>query len=160
MDRKFRLGVQLTPRSSWGKNLRSRLSKQRWSTLRDDALAGADNKCELCDAGEPLHCHEAWQYDDAQGIQRLAGLRVVCEDCHAVHHLGRTLVRGGVGNRFLEHLVEHFLHVNGCTREDFLRHAIEQLREYKERSQREWSIDLGAYAELVEADHGSELSGG
>jgi hypothetical protein len=92
-----RLAVELVPATSWGANLRSVLTQADWDRLRRRTYRAAGYRCEICGERGPTHpveCHELWEYDDANSIQRLLGLIALCPSSHSVQHLGRFHAEG------------------------------------------------------------------
>lgn len=74
--------------------------------------------------------------------RRLAGLRMLCGDCHRVKHLGRTLVKGGPPAA--ERSVVHLTWRNGWSREQARTHVAAVFAVFKERNAYTWlGTDLG-----------------
>lgn len=40
-----------------------------------------------------LECHEEWEYDEENGVQRLSDLRALCTWCHKVKHWSRAATK-------------------------------------------------------------------
>lgn len=136
-----RLAVELVPEGAWDINLRSKLHSGEWKRLRGIVCEAAGHRCEICgDVGRRApDCHEVWEYDDIQQIQRLVRLQALCAACHAVKHIGRENA-GGRGDQARIHLAE----VNGWTptqTEIYLRAQAEQ---WKVRSAKKWTLDITA----------------
>ena len=90
--RKMKLGINLIPKSSWYKNLRSEFSKKRWDVLRKECYKKANYICEACGGkGDkwPVECHEVWDFSKI-GIQKLIRLIALCPLCHKCQHPGCT----------------------------------------------------------------------
>lgn len=105
------LQICLIPRTTWGNNVRSHVPNTTWRAIRRDVIRRAGEKCEACESqAGPLHCHEVFDFDTHQGLQRLVGLRALCSTCHGVVHIGRTLAREG--KRALDTSLEHLARVN------------------------------------------------
>jgi 5-methylcytosine-specific restriction endonuclease McrA len=145
---KPKLTVELVPIGTWGSNLRSLLTKSQWDKLRKHCYAEAGHVCEICgDSGlnqgrkHAVEAHEVWTYDDAQCVQTLERVIVLCPRCHQVKHMGRTLKYGG-GYKARAHMAK----VNGMTEQGqrayeelaFLVHAL--------RSRFRWSVNINALA--------------
>lgn len=82
---KPKLLIELIPKTCHYSNVRTTVSKQEWDKIRFISYAAADNKCEICgDVGtnqgykHNVECHEIWEYDDENHIQRLIGLISLC----------------------------------------------------------------------------------
>ena len=72
------------------------LKRTAWERIRNDALRAALHACQVCSlTGNPLHCHELWDYDDHRGTATLVGVRMQCRNCDGAVHMGRTVKRGG-----------------------------------------------------------------
>lgn len=87
----MKLTIELVPSTSWFSNLRSLLSSEEWDKIRRGCYKNANYKCEICSGVGPKHpveCHETWEYDEKQGIQKLIGLIALCPSCHEVKHVG------------------------------------------------------------------------
>src|SRR3546814_4388402 len=68
------------------------LSTRSWKLLRDVVIARVGG-CEDCGSRANTECHELWSYDEDLAVQKLAGFRAVCKDCHETYHLGYASVR-------------------------------------------------------------------
>jgi hypothetical protein len=141
----FKLSIELVPSSAWNQNLRLALPKGAWEKIRKEVFEKSDNKCVICGKIGKLNCHEVWEYDNKNHVQKLAGFLALCSLCHAVKHLGFAglAVSKHQGPAF-EKLVKHFMKVNNCSRQDFLNHQKEAYQKFEQRSHFEWSLDLNA----------------
>jgi hypothetical protein len=146
----------MVPEPLWGKNLRSNegLGRYRWDKLRKAIMAERGKSCVICGSDDQPHGHEVWEYQETKktGIARLIGVEIVCRDCHAIHHWGRTtrlLLERAITLKDIRRLMKHFCTTNGCKQRDFDRHADEALVIWKRRSKLEWQIDWGVYADAV-----------
>ena len=149
MSRKFKLTIELVPKTSWCKNLRKEMKKPAWDRLRKRTYAEYNHKCGICGSEERLNCHEIWKYDDQNHIQKLDGFIALCWLCHHVKHIGLARVLANRGELNFDMVVEHFLKVNQCGVRDFERHKKKALIQWAERSKHEWEVDLGEYQSLV-----------
>ncbi len=134
------LTVELVPSTSWGNNLRSRLSKNDWDRLRRAQYAHAGNRCEICDGRGPRHpveCHEIWRYDDTEHVQTLDGLIALCPDCHKVKHLGFAFVSGKGAAA-----VAHLQRVNEWDDEITMGYVEAAFQLHERRSAHQWTLDL------------------
>jgi hypothetical protein len=135
-----KLMVELVPRSTWGWNLRSELTRTQWDRLRKATYARAGNRCEVCGGKgrkHPVECHERWEYDDVNHVQKLVGLEALCPYCHEVRHIGRAMNEGN-GERAMIHLDR----VNNWSSEQTTKHVAEAMQVWHERSKHEWTLDL------------------
>lgn len=110
--------------------------KPRWEKIRSRELERAGYQCEICGADARLECNEVWAYDDARHLQKLIGYKVVCPDCYAILHIGRTIQTGG-----LESALSHFIMVTGFTEDDLKAATSEALKLWKSRSKYRWRLD-------------------
>jgi len=106
----IKLKIELVPSTLWGMNLRSLLTRGEWDKLRRWSYGKADNRCEICNASgleqnrrHAVECHERWEYDDINRIQKLVGVISLCPRCHQVKHFGRAL-SVGAGRYAIQHL--------------------------------------------------------
>lgn len=138
-----RLAVELVPETAWGNDLRSLLHSGEWRRLRGIVCEAAGHRCEVCDGvgRRAPDCHEVWEYDDVQQIQRLVRLEALCAACHAVKHLGREYAGGRAEQAWL-----HLAEVNGWTPEQTERYLETQFEQWRVRSTKEWTLDLDALA--------------
>ena len=76
-----KLTIELVPSTSWFNNVRSQVSAQEWDIIRHIVYAKANNICEICGGKGNKHaveCHEIWEYDDKEHIQKLIGMIALC----------------------------------------------------------------------------------
>lgn len=137
-----KLTVELVPSTQWEDNLRSRLTKHQWDSLRAACYQKAGHVCEVCGGRGPKHpveCHEIWDYDDRSLIQRLTGLVALCPNCHKVKHIGFAITQGQ--DSFLRAL-GHLATVNQWPMELAMEYVDRQFQIHKIRSQRQYHLDL------------------
>ncbi|MBA3766359.1 MAG: HNH endonuclease [Acidobacteria bacterium] len=134
------LTIELVPKSSWYRNVRSNVSAAQWERLKRLTSSRAHNVCEICGGrGEKwaVECHEVFAYDDEQHIQKLMRLVALCPACHEVKHIGLAGVRGN-RRRALAHLAK----VNHWSMDD-ANHYIEACFElWSRRCCHQWKLDL------------------
>lgn len=134
------LVVELVPKSMWGFNLRSELTKAQWDKIRKAVYERAGHRCEICGgkgSKHPVEAHERWVYDDTTHVQKLVGVEALCPMCHKVRHLGRTIAVGQ-GDMAMGHLDR----VNGWTPKQTEDHVVEAMKVWAERSKHTWTLDL------------------
>lgn len=132
--------VELVPASTWSWNLRSVLTRKGWDNLRKQVYEAAKHLCEVCGGKgfkHPVECHERWEYDDKNHIQKLIGLEALCPRCHEVRHLGRAFQVGN-GPRALAHLIR----VNRWSVDQATDHVEQAFDKWKQRSRFQWRLDL------------------
>lgn len=141
----LKLNFELVPDSCWYSNLRSALSREAWDIIRKKAYARADGKCMICGAPtKRLEAHEQWEYDDKNGVQRLKNVIAVCRACHEVIHIGRTQLTGGE-----REAATHFMKVNNCSYADYIKALGEANEKHRERSRREWQLDVSRIGDFL-----------
>lgn len=136
----MKLTVELVPATSWGDNLRSRLSTQDWDKLRKEQYRKAGYVCEICGGKGPKHpveCHEVWSYDDERHVQKLERLIALCPNCHKVKHLGFAFATGKGPAA-----VRHLMTVNGWGRAEANRYVEAAFELHSKRSAFPWTLDL------------------
>src|ERR1035437_976435 len=96
-----KLTIELIPSTCHYSNVRTTVKPIEWNKIRFLSYAAADNMCEVCkDTGKNqgykhnVECHEIWEYDDVNHIQRLVKLISLCVHCHQVKHIGRAIAIG------------------------------------------------------------------
>lgn len=134
------LTIELVPKPSWYSNVRSNVPRTRWDKLRKACYAQANHKCEICgDIGNkwPVECHEIWDYDEEQKIQKLTGLISLCPACHQVKHIGLAQIRG----KYTE-ARKHLSIINNITIDEADRYISESFNVWQERSKYIWELDI------------------
>lgn len=149
----LKLLIEPVPSPCWNRNLRSALTKDQWARISREVRENA-GQCEICGAEKLLQTDEEWTYDDVDRIQRLAGLRCICQNCHLVKHIGRAgRVARTQADRYptlMEDLAAHFMRVNGVDLDTYRQHRIDAVRTHERRSGfTEWTVDYGDYTEMV-----------
>lgn len=149
MTEELKLTIELVPAPQWYQSLRRNAKKSVWNRIRTEVIARQEGRCAVCGApeGSRLQCHEVWEYDEKQLVQRLKGFVGLCTMCHHVKHLGLAGILAEEGKLDYERVVEHFMKVNRCDRATFERHKAEAFAEWRRRNLLKWQLDLGEYAE-------------
>jgi hypothetical protein len=147
--KKPKLTIELIPSSCHFSNVRTTVSKKEWDKIRKISYETANHKCEICgDTGKNqgyrhnVECHEIWEYDDENKIQKLIGLISLCPTCHQVKHIGRAIAIGK-GKQAYGQLAK----VNKWTPTQIEKHILESFELHKERSKYEWGLDLSILTE-------------
>ncbi len=140
----YPLTIELVPKTAWYTNVRSNVSKEEWNCIRKKSYQNAGYVCEICgDTGlnqnhkHPVECHEIWQYDDLNHIQKLTGLISLCPNCHTVKHSGLATTKGK-----LETVIRQLQKVNSMTFEEATEYLQESFLKWIDRSQHEWTLDI------------------
>lgn len=153
MSTELKLTAELVPTTAWGNNLRSQISRREWNEIRLNVHARQGRKCGICAAEGRFICHEIWEYDDINHVQRLAGFIAICDLCNHVKHLGHASILAAQGKLDMKKVEEHFMRVNECDLETFKIHAREAMIKHRERSQYKWHLDLGEYEQQARGDN-------
>lgn len=136
----MKLEIDLVPRTSFFKNLRSELSAKDWDKVRKSVYKEHDHKCQICGGVGKKHlveCHEIWQYDWESKTQTLVGLECLCPKCHSVKHWGLSQIQGKEGM-----CVEHIKAVNGISHKEMHDYIIKSFEIWRERSSTHWALDI------------------
>lgn len=116
------------------------MPKEDWDTLRRRVYARANYKCEVCGGKGPTHpveCHEVWEYDEKNKVQKLIGLIALCPDCHSVKHWGLAQMRGKE-----QECAAHLMKVNGWDADTAKAHVIEAFNTWLRRNKiKKWKLD-------------------
>lgn len=136
------LTIELVPKGCWFRNLRAVLVKDDWDQVRKQAYREAGYQCEICGGrGDkwPVECHEVWEYDERESIQRLTRLSALCPDCHHVKHWGYAHKKGNT-----QECYNHIEFVNGWNHDQAQQHVREEFERWVKRSEIEWGFDITA----------------
>jgi len=136
------LFVDLIPKTSWYKNLRSHIGRSNWNRLRRYVYARVNHICECCgyDAfinKKSLECHERWKYDMETNTQTLVRFVALCRKCHQSTHIGFAKIRGK-GKEAKEHL-KTIRKFNDLECDEHIKNAFDI---WKKRSSIKWKIDM------------------
>lgn len=136
----MRLLLDLVPSSSWMNNVRACVSARQWDLIKSEVASKAYNMCEICGGIGPKHpveCHEIWEYDDLNLIQKLVGMIALCPACHGVKHMGMSNVLGRG-----EAAIKHFMKINKISRKEADKIISESFNKWAERSKKQWTLDI------------------
>jgi len=134
------LEPELVPKTCWYSNVRSCVSPNDWDILRKECFTLINNLCEICGGKGnkwPVECHEVWEYDEANKIQKLVRLIALCPQCHQVKHPGLANIKGKT-----DEVIQQLIKVNKITKQqanDLLGNAFQ---EWERKSMYQWKIDL------------------
>lgn len=148
-NKKPKLLIELIPTTCHYSNVRTTVKKKEWDKIRFISYELANNKCEICgDIGKNqgynhnVECHEIWEYDDENKIQKLIGLISLCPTCHQVKHIGRAIAIGKHKQAYAQ-----LMKVNKWSQKQVEEHILESFEIHKERSKHEWGLDLSILTE-------------
>lgn len=143
-SKKPKLLVELIPTTCHFSNVRTTVSSKDWDKIRFISYAAANNKCQICGGTgkkqgykHDVECHEIWQYDDVNHIQKLVGLISLCPTCHQVKHIGRAIAIGKQKECYRQ-----LAKVNEWSLDEINAHIQESFDLHKERSKYQWELDL------------------
>lgn len=148
---RLKLGLHLIPKSSFCLNLRNAIGQRRWFALSRKIRAENNFTCQFCGSKEDpshhryTHLHEIWDFNEKTNTQTLVGFECLCQDCHHTHHWMFSEYKGFD----LELLIEHACKVNGCSRDQFEKHIVEEKEKWLKRSKIEWALNFGDWEHLI-----------
>lgn len=121
--RNFKLKIDLKPSAYHRNTVRRNISQTLWKKIRAQVLEEHNYTCSICGHAPPveelkrLHVHEIEEYAKDELLCMLKGLDLICEKCHAFHHIGRTF--SILNKEQISELKLHFIKVNNCSEDDF-----------------------------------------
>lgn len=140
----LRLTCELIPKTCFYSNVRSNVSKNEWDRIRKKSYKQYKNVCGICgDNGKnqgynhAVECHEIFEYDDVNKIQKLTELISLCPRCHLVKHSGLAQINGET-----DIVIAQLMKVNDMTKkeaEDYLKSCFDT---WRERSEHNWNLDI------------------
>lgn len=144
----LKLTAELVPDTCWYKNMRSEFPRSVWDKIRMEQYESQEYRCGICkcEAKGKLDCHEVWEFDDINQIQKLQGFIALCKLCHAVKHFGRIAM---LDEKVRSQVEKHFMRLNECDLKSFKTHGDQAMAQWIERSSHAWNFDLGDYQTLV-----------
>ncbi len=144
MAKKIKLSIELIPKTCHFSNVRTTVKPKEWDKIRFISYEKAGNVCEICkDNGKSqgfkhnVECHEIWEYDEENLIQKLIGLISLCPICHQVKHIGRAMAMGKEKVCYAQ-----LAKVNKWTPDQIALHIEESFLIYNKRSQYIWTLDI------------------
>lgn len=140
----IKLKIELIPQTSWYSNVRSEVSKDKWDKIRFTSYRLADHKCEICgETGKEqgyshnVECHEIWEYDEENNLQKLSGFISLCPLCHKCKHIGLAEI-----NDELDIVYKQLMKVNGMTGIEVEDYIEEEYHIWRERNKIAWYVDI------------------
>jgi len=143
------LKIELIPQPLFGQSLPNTVSRADWDRIRKDTYAQYNYKCGICKKDGRLECHELWQYDDKNHIQKLTGTIALCNMCHHAKHLGFAQKIANEGKLDYDAVIDHYMKVNNCSEPDFYIHKQQAFDLHEKRSKHKWTIDWGKYTSIT-----------
>lgn len=139
-EKRNKLTLELVPLLAHYTNVRSNVSKEEWDSIRESAYKKANYCCEVCGGIGIKHrveCHELWNYDDENMVQKLTGFISLCPYCHEVKHMGFANIQGR-GKEARKHLSD----INSWTKDKTDKYVDEQFDVWSQRSHFPWELDI------------------
>lgn len=136
----LKLYPELIPSTAWFSNVRTNVSAADWQKIRKYTSAIDKDICQCCDrnlANFRKDTHEVWEWRADTADQVLVRLKTLCVSCHEVIHFGFAETRGR-GAQALKHLAR----VNKISLEDAALIVEAAFKEWSQRSNIDWKIDL------------------
>lgn len=148
MQEKLKLTIELIPFDSFEKNLRFLLSKNDWDTIRKFIYKKFKYECGICKAKNTiLSAHEEWEYKITnaiknKGTQKLKKIWSLCTDCHYIKHIAFADELARQGKLDMNRLVEHFIKVNNCNEDTFIKHYNESVKYWNEIANIKFKLNI------------------
>ena len=139
MDAGPRFPLTLIPSSMSEVNVRTALP-QHWDAIRHQVYR--PHRCEACGGDNhdrPWEAHEYWGYEGNRQVLR--HIACLCDMCHAATHLGRTRTVSA-SDEVARDALARLARVNGLSLSSAAKYAREEVGLCKERSRRQWRLDL------------------
>jgi hypothetical protein len=143
-----KLKIELIPKTCHYSNVRTCLTTTQWDKIRKLSYEKANHVCEICgDTGKNqgfnhnVECHEIWEYDEYNMVQRLVGLISLCPRCHMVKHIGRSIA---IGNE--EVCYRQLAKVNKWDQNQIKTHITESFNKHRMLSKFKWELDISILA--------------
>ena len=134
------LEIELVPKTSFFNNVRSVITDSQWDIIRKKCYKKANHICEICGGkGDkwPVECHEVWQYDDTNHIQKLIGFIALCPNCHKVKHYGYATITNNA-----ELVFNYFIKINNINKEEAIKYIDNVFELWKLRSKYNWEVNI------------------
>jgi hypothetical protein len=133
------LFIDMIPKTSYFKNVRSVFSESDWNLIRNHIYKRSNNRCECCGAkrNKYLEAHERWIYDFETQTQKLIRIIALCRLCHQSTHYGHSKAFKDISK-----INKHLMKVRGINEEELKRHIKEAYETWEKRNKIQWNIDL------------------
>ena len=133
------LYIDMIPKTSYFKNVRSCFSVNDWDIIRNHIYKRTENRCECCGAkrSKYLEAHERWIYDFETKTQKLIRIIALCKLCHQATHYGHSKMKKDIIK-----INEHIKKIRKINDEELKKHIEDAYEIWKERNKIKWIIDL------------------
>lgn len=135
----YQLAPNPLPKSTWYRNIRNYVTREVWHQIQGGIFQRDNYKCRACGAKGELHCHEDWSLNFETKTQLLINLITLCEICHSVVHIGRTIKLGR--DRYKKALLR-YSQIAGITPRQA---SLNIVRALQQPAQGAWHVDFGSY---------------
>lgn len=132
------LYIDMIPKTSYFKNVRSIFSDSDWNLIRHHIYERASHKCECCGIKrfKYLEAHERWIYDYETNTQKLIRIIALCRMCHNSTHYGHSKQ-----TKEMAKIHEHLKKVKKINDEELINHINDAYKQWEERNKIKWVID-------------------
>jgi len=132
------LYIDMIPKTSYFKNVRSIFSENDWNLIRHHIYERSYHRCECCGVKrfKYLDAHERWIYDNETKTQKLIRIIALCRLCHQSTHFGHSKK-----TKNIDKIKEHLKKVKKINDEELDKHIEESYNIWRERNKIEWKID-------------------
>jgi hypothetical protein len=140
---------ELVPIPLQGQSLKRLLKRSEWDKIRQEVFEKQGHKCGICRSQAKLSCHEVWEYDDKECVQRLIRLEGICGLCHFATHIGNAQCLAAEGHLELEAVHDHACRVNNCARTKWEKEIAKAFGAWRARNLKAWTIDWCGYLDPI-----------
>lgn len=155
----MKLEFCLIPRSTAGMNARTMLPRKQWDIVRFKCYQDAGYTCEVCDgvgSQHPVECHEQWEWDVPNRVQRLTRLIALCPRCHQTVHIGYSMIKAGhmfnsvlaIGEEYVNSLL-HMAKVNHWTFDEVCENLKWHRKGYLLYNDELWTVNIDLAKNIV-----------
>ena len=132
------LFIDMIPKTSYFKNVRSIFSEGDWNLIRKHIYERTGNRCECCGIKRSryLEAHERWVFDFETKTQKLIRIIALCRLCHQATHYGHSKQ-----TKEMTKIHEHLKKVRKMNDEALRTHIKEAYKIWEERNKIQWTID-------------------
>ena len=133
------LFIDMIPKTSYFKNVRSIFKESDWNLIRHHIYARTGHKCECCGVKrfKYLEAHERWIFNFESQTQKLIRIIALCRLCHQATHYGHSKITKEISKINL-----HLMKVKGINEEQLNLHIKEAYDIWKKRNEIKWNIDI------------------
>jgi len=133
------LYIDMIPKTSYFKNVRSCFSVEDWDIIRNHIYSRVNNKCECCQIKKYkyLEAHERWIYDFETKTQKLIRIIALCKLCHQATHYGHSKASKNINK-----INEHIKKIQNYNDNELKIHIDDAYKTWRERNKINWNIDL------------------